>query len=75
MPFLITYIHGIRNIKMHIVIHATDEKDDIYPLAVIECKAPEVYLDEKAYYQMIDYCEMLGATYVMLTNSIEQKCF
>lgn len=61
--------------RADIVIHATDENDAIYPLAVIECKAPEVYLDEKAYNQMIDYCEMLGATYVMLTNSIEEKCF
>lgn len=41
--------------RADIVIHATDENDAIYPLAVIECKAPEVYLDEKAYNQMIDY--------------------
>lgn len=68
--------YGLKTKKRaDIVIHATDENGDIYPLAVIECKAPEVYLDEKAYEQMIDYCEMLGATYVMLTNGIEQKCF
>ena len=68
--------YGIKSKRRaDIVIHAVDDKGDIYPLAVIECKAPDVYLDEKTYYQMVDYADLIGATYVMCNNGVEQKCF
>lgn len=46
-----------------------------YPLAVIECKAPEVPLGDKSYNQVLEYCGILGAEYAMLTNGVEEICF
>lgn len=68
--------YGINTKKRaDIVIHKTDSEDELHPVAIIECKAPNVYLDEKAEKQMLDYCDLIGADYAMLTNGIEQRCF
>ena len=37
------------------------ENYEICPVTVIECKAEDVYLDEKAQMQMLDYCDLIGA--------------
>lgn len=58
--------------RADIVVHAMNEDNLKYPLAVIECKAPEVYLDDKAIEQMLAYCDIIGADYAMLTNGVEQ---
>lgn len=44
-------------------------------IAVVECKAPNVCLDMKAKEQLLDYCDLVGANYAMLTNGIDQYCF
>lgn len=68
--------YGITSKKRaDIVIHALDADQQSVPIAVIECKAPNVYLDMKAKEQMFEYCDLMGATYAMLTNGIDQYCF
>lgn len=68
--------YGITSKKRaDIVIHALDADHQSVPIAVIECKAPNVYLDMKAKEQMFEYCDLMGATYAMLTNGIDQYCF
>ena len=60
--------YGITSKKRaDIVIHALDADQQSVPIAVIECKAPNVYLDMKAKEQMFEYCDLMGATYAMLT--------
>ena len=54
-----------------IVNYYDDEKDTYYPLLVIECKAPEIFLDDKARDQLFGYSEKLGNKYCWLTNGDE----
>lgn len=68
--------YGIESRKRaDIVVHAMDEDNIQRPIAVVECKAPEVYLDEKAINQMLNYCDLIGADYAMLVNGNRQICF
>ena len=62
--------------RADIIIDSYDEeKEKYYPLAVIECKAPEIYLDDYAHKQMFGYAEKLGCDYCVLTNGEETFCF
>ena len=68
--------YGIKTQKRaDIVIHAMDAEGQSVPIAIIECKAPDVYLDLKAKKQLLEYCDLTGASYAMLTNGIDQYCF
>lgn len=56
--------------RADIVVHGI--KDGItYPVLIVECKAPDVYLDEKAHEQVFSYCDALGADYAVVTNGNE----
>ena len=62
--------------RADIIIDSYDEETEkYYPLAVIECKAPEIYLDDYAHKQMFGYAEKLGCDYCVLTNGEETFCF
>lgn len=62
--------------RADIIIHGyIKEKDCVEPIAVIECKAPNIYLDEKAGVQMMDYSDDLGSLYSVLTNGIDTRSF
>ncbi len=68
--------YGINSQKRaDIVIEKVNEDNMLCPIAVIECKAPEVYLDDKARNQMIEYCDLLGADYAMMTNGNDELCY
>ena len=68
--------YGINSKKRaDIVIHKVDSDGVLRPVSVIECKAPDVYLDEKARNQMLEYCDLIGADYAMLVNGESQFCF
>lgn len=60
--------------RADIIVHGMKE-DVAYPILVVECKAPEVYLDEKAHVQVFDYCDALGADYAMICNGHEMFCY
>lgn len=51
-----------------IVDRYSKEDNTYYPLAIIECKAPHVYMGEKQEDQIVSYADRLGCDYCMLTN-------
>ena len=61
--------------RADIVIHAVNEEGLLYPIAIVECKAPGVGLGESVADQLCDYCNSLGADYAMMVNDAECFCF
>ena len=61
--------------RADIVIHSIDDEGTMYPIAIVECKAPGVGLGESVGDQLCDYCNSLGADYAMMINDIESFCF
>jgi hypothetical protein len=45
------------------------------PRMLIECKAPEVELDQQVFAQAVRYNAVVGALYLMLTNGLRHYCF
>ena len=55
--------------RADIIIEKFDEKLKLLsPLAVVECKAPDVMIGDDAVNQALDYADMLLAEYVFITN-------
>lgn len=48
---------------------------DFKPLLLVECKAEDVPLNEKASLQIAAYNEDIGAPYLLLVNGREERCF
>ena len=61
--------------RADIVIHSIDDEGTMYPIAIVECKAPGVGLGESVGDQLCDYCNSLGADYAMMVNDVESFCF
>jgi hypothetical protein len=57
--------------RSDIVIHNRMGK----PWMLIECKAPEIKLTQKAFNQVAVYNMTIGAQYVAVTNGMVQYCF
>ena len=59
--------------RADIIIEAVSPDDNMrVPIAVIECKAPEITLGDEAHTQMVGYADRLNTMYCMLTNGIDQ---
>lgn len=56
--------------RADVIVNYEDERY-IYPLLVIECKAPEIFLSDQAREQLFGYSEKLGNKYCWLTNGDE----
>lgn len=63
--------YGIDSKEIADIIVDYEEKNFLRPLLVIECKAPEIFLDDKAREQMFGYAKKLGNNYCWLTNGEE----
>lgn len=62
--------------RADIIVHAyNSEINSREPIAVIECKAPNVALDEKAGVQMMDYSDELKSLYSVMTNGYDTYFF
>lgn len=61
--------------RADIVVRALTREDELVPLAVIECKAENVYLDERTFDQAQRYSDALGSVYTMLTNGTQTFCY
>lgn len=60
--------------RADIVIHQFDDTEEVLsPIAVIECKAPNVFLSERTADQMLDYANLLGCEYAVMINGFD--CF
>lgn len=65
--------YGIKTQKRaDIVVHKIGKDNVTYPICVIECKAENVYLDDYALNQLLEYCDLIEADYAILNNGIEQ---
>lgn len=63
--------YGVNSkLRADIIILATDDNGDKYPLCVIECKAPDIPLAESVSNQMFEYCDYIEADYAIMTNGI-----
>lgn len=60
--------------RADIVIHKS-ENDVLVPLAVIECKAPSVFIGNKETQQMVDYANQLLCDYLMVSNGETSFCY
>ena len=60
--------------RADIIVNQLDAENRICPLAVIECKAPEVGLGEKEENQVLTYCDELQCEYAMLVNGVVCEC-
>ena len=69
--------YGVKsNDRADIIIDVYDDKEKFfYPIAVIECKAPEIFLDDNAFEQVANYSNKLGCIYCCLTNGDESFCY
>lgn len=55
--------------RADIVINAyTNDSNEFVPVMVIECKAPNVELDDRARNQVFDYADLLEVDFVVVTN-------
>lgn len=70
----LSHYHVNSKRRADIVVRGTQDETD-YPILIVECKAPEVYLDQKAHEQVFDYCDALGADYAMVCNGYEMYCY
>ena len=64
------------------ILILNEDDEARYPIAVIECKAPDVAIDDRGVEQVWDYCKKLHAEYAVITNSYDfrfyhydEKCF
>lgn len=61
--------------RADIVILGLNQNNDALPITVIECKAENVPLDEKAMNQTLDYSDALGSVYTLLINGSRFFCY
>lgn len=59
-------LYNERSKRADIVVFNNDKK----PLLIVECKAPEVKIDEKALFQIAQYNATLDVDYLFLTNGL-----
>ena len=60
--------------RADIIIHE-QTPDGLLPLAVIECKAPSVFLSEKVFQQCFNYAYLLQTEYAIVTNGVELQAY
>ena len=61
--------------RADVVILAINNDNMQFPLAVIECKATDVPLDENAINQALYYSESLGSEYTLIINGEKHFCY
>jgi type I site-specific restriction endonuclease len=64
--------------EMPIVVNTLQRRCDLViyskegrPLMIVECKAPEIQLDEKVFHQIAQYNFELGVDLIMVSNGID----
>lgn len=67
------YVPGVSG-RADIIIHAIDIKtNEVYPIAVVECKNRNVILTDQVVEQAIRYCDTLGGNFIFITNGIDLR--
>ncbi len=61
--------------RADIIIHGNDDSGNIYPLCIVECKAPDVPISENTHEQIFDYCNEIEADYAVMSNGYDTICY
>ncbi len=61
--------------RADIVVLGKNKGNEVFPLTVIECKAPNIPLDESAVEQALKYSDSLGSVYTLVINSVTDYCY
>ena len=57
--------------RADIIVYEYNENEDLnYPLILVECKAPEVFLTDTVFQQACNYNNIIGAILIVLTNGV-----
>lgn len=70
----LSHYHVDSKRRADIIVHGKKGEQN-YPVLIVECKAPNVLLDDKAHCQVFDYCDSIGADYVMVCNGKDMYCY
>lgn len=68
---ILKHYEGIDSDERADIIVNYEDEENLYPLLVIECKAPEIFLNDQARDQLFGYSEKLRNKYCWLTNGEE----
>lgn len=60
--------------RADIIIHI-DTKEGLIPIAVIECKADNIFISESTIQQVMRYADAISCDYMFITNGIELICY
>ena len=85
VDYLITHCHApqLSIVEEYPVnINSTAQRADVvvmdnnaHPLALVECKAPDVKIDSAVFEQATRYNAVVKARYIILTNGMEYYCY
>ena len=85
VDYLITHCHApqLSIVEEYPVnINSTAQRADVvvmdnnaHPLALVECKAPDVKIDSAVFEQATRYNAVVKARYIILTNGMEHYCY
>lgn len=85
VDYLITHCHApqLSIVEEYPVnINSTAQRADVvvmdnnaHPLALVECKAPDVKIDSAVFEQASRYNAVVKARYIILTNGMEHYCY
>ena len=59
------------NFRTDIVVHSSQGR----PVALVECKSPQVKIDQSTLDQTFLYDRVLQADYILMTNGIHHHCY
>jgi hypothetical protein len=76
------YARSLINIETGLKYNQLAKRSDIIaysrdslPFLLVECKAPQVPINQSTFEQAAMYNKSVGAKYVVLTNGLEHSCF
>ena len=67
----VAFKHGAKEYRADIVVYDRAAR----PLMLVECKRPEVTLDQEVVDQAIRYCNELEVSYIVITNGTKTFIF
>ena len=67
----VAFKHGAKDYRADIVVYDRTAR----PLMLVECKRPEVALDQEVVDQAIRYCNELEVRYIVITNGAKTFVF
>jgi hypothetical protein len=83
--YLVDYLHypkSLISIEAKVVINGQEKRYDALgydkqgkPFLLLECKAPEISLNQSVFDQASSYNAALNAPYVIVTNGVDHFCF